>query len=571
MKFNLKLVGLAAAIAAVSAGYSSVSNAADRGVGNTGDMAVIPYYTVRDDWVTGVHIINTTGHTQVVKLRLRRASDSADALDFNIIMSPKDEWTGFLDDSTGNIVMQTSDASCTAPVRPGGDFPMPAIYRAGADEGYIEVIAMGQPDDESMPIAVAAKHAAGVPADCTAVASNFFANVALGVPAKLGAQGNISNAVTHQSSTADEVAAQQAANNACYNAAGETAQELEAGVCATTYNSESDGLAVSYFMRDGATGIEFGGNAVHVENFSRFDEPFMTNQETGIFSGDVFGFDYPDMDGGPWIDFAPGYDFGSTLRGKYNDLRDSSVLGVSTVINDWSIASARNVSTDWIVTLPGQYTMVDSIVWLTAGFGALCGTPDDPSTAANENVSLCDFRDIPVTALLDLYDREEGVITSTSGAALTISPAPPPEAPNSLTFPNEVNVVEWTDGSNEAVLGSAVAIQVDASVLGESGWASLGVTSNKATTQQVCQFRPIGTSDTSDQDTFLNVPYAEFDVPTGRGNLSGEFPTNPTVCEDAVGQVPMVGAVVWERSFPSNPSGNYGRLIDHSFVDQEVD
>ena len=39
------------------------------------------------------------------------------------------------------------------------------------------------------------------------------------------------------------------------------------------------------------------------------------------------------------------------------------------------------------------------------------------------------------------------------------------------------------------------------------------------------------------------------------------------VCHYAVGfEVPLIGFMAWERVFETNPEGNYGRLIDHSFV-----
>ncbi len=183
MKSNFKRFGLAAAVSAVAAGYAGMADAqtsVSRAIGNLGDTAIIPYYTVQDNWVTGVHIINTSEATQVVKLRLRRASDSADALDFNLVLSPKDEWTGFIDDSSGRVAFTTTDSSCTVPVRSDGVFTMPTIYEDGAEEGYIEVIGMGQPTSEAEPIAIFAKHtSAGVPGDCNAVASNFFANLRL--------------------------------------------------------------------------------------------------------------------------------------------------------------------------------------------------------------------------------------------------------------------------------------------------------------------------------------------------------------------------------------------------------
>ena len=55
-----------------------------------GDLALVPYYTVLDEWITGLHIVNTSARTQVVKLRFRRATDAMDALDFNLVLSPHD-------------------------------------------------------------------------------------------------------------------------------------------------------------------------------------------------------------------------------------------------------------------------------------------------------------------------------------------------------------------------------------------------------------------------------------------------------------------------------------------------
>ena len=77
------------------------------------------------------------------------------------------------------------------PATQGKRLEMPAIYRAGAESGYIEIIAMGAPADEGQPIARAARPMApasagssastaaapaSMPLDCAAVRSNFFAD-----------------------------------------------------------------------------------------------------------------------------------------------------------------------------------------------------------------------------------------------------------------------------------------------------------------------------------------------------------------------------------------------------------
>ncbi len=44
---------------------------------------------------------------------------------------------------------------------------------------------------------------------------------------------------------------------------------MTARPCVTTFTSDGDNaLKVSYFLRDAASGTEFGGNAVHIEDFS---------------------------------------------------------------------------------------------------------------------------------------------------------------------------------------------------------------------------------------------------------------------------------------------------------------
>ena len=105
-------------------------------VAERGDLALVPYYTVRGEWVTGIHIVNTSDHTQVVKFRFRRATDGMDALDFNIVMSPKDVYAGFLsDDQNGTISWSSPDTTCTVPATQDKRLTLPSIYRVGSSPG----------------------------------------------------------------------------------------------------------------------------------------------------------------------------------------------------------------------------------------------------------------------------------------------------------------------------------------------------------------------------------------------------------------------------------------------------
>ena len=180
MKANFKPLGIAAAVAAATAAYAGMASAQTAclptdpfcaaptqiDAGDLGDLAIIPYYTTMQGYVTGVHITNTSAYTQVVKLRLRRGSDSMDSLDFNLIMSPFDVWTGTVKmNDDGKIIFRTGDSTCTAPApnndegfeMPDPDFDTIIDFRDGAEEGYIEVIGMAQAGPNE-PISIAAKH-----------------------------------------------------------------------------------------------------------------------------------------------------------------------------------------------------------------------------------------------------------------------------------------------------------------------------------------------------------------------------------------------------------------------------
>ena len=79
-------LGLAAALVAAT-GLAPVAAARPALAPNEcGDLALAPYYTVRDEWVTGLHIVNTSARAEVVKVRFRRATDAMDALDFNLVL-----------------------------------------------------------------------------------------------------------------------------------------------------------------------------------------------------------------------------------------------------------------------------------------------------------------------------------------------------------------------------------------------------------------------------------------------------------------------------------------------------
>ena len=526
MKHAFKPLGIAAAVAAASASYVNVANAQVTVANNAlGDLALVPYYTEEGDFITGIHLVNTSNSTQGVKFRFRRAEDSLDALDFNVVMSPEDVYAGFLsDDADGNIFWSADDTSCTVPATTDGRLQMPAIFRPGAETGYVEVILMGEPTSELEPIAIAAKHGSdGEPLDCEAVRSNFFA-----------ASVSVNNDVTIQDDTDLDLD-----------------DDDDTDELLNDYTDSGNALKVSYFIRDNASGIEFGDNAVHIQNF--IDVPSITNQQFGFLSGDLNGFDFPDLDG-----TSPTGT--NAQRMRFETLRSTSTLGVSSLINEWTSNAANGAQLDWVVTMPGQYTMVNLPLFIADYQDGLDGDDDDDWTCTrttdddafivsdgddlqdvldkDETVFVCDYRDIPVRAFIDdtIYNREEARPSDPEGT-LTVSPAIPGSTPSTF-LEKETNVITFNGGSVLGVSDNNINV-----TLGEDqpfGWAQLSVSSASGD-QRVC-----------------NWIQPEPDVAIQRDGTC--------ISVLSSGRVPMIGFAAWARQVAANPNASYGRIVAHSFT-----
>jgi len=542
MKTAFKPLGIAAAVAAASVGQVQ----AQPSVANNflGDLALVPYYTVNDGWVTGIHIVNTSAQTQVVKFRFRRATDSMDALDFNIVMSPQDVYAGFLSDDNGTISWQADDTTCTVPATTDGKLTMPAIYRPDAETGYVEIIAMGAPTDETLPIAVAAKHVLTdgefVPRSCDAVRSNFFAD-----GNTVDRAGVIDNATTSQDDLLDS-----------------DGDDSTSDLVANTYVDSANVLKVSYSITDVATGIEFGDNAVHIGDF--IASPTITNQQYGYFSGDLNGFDFPDLNGPEPVNLQG-------ERGVFEDLRATDVLGVLDLVNEWSANPANEVATDWVVTLPGQYVMFDLPQYVSSMDGSVAEgfswfpTLEDGSPTNNENcprlggtdsngdrvtdpADVCDWRDMPVVLEFSAYNREEFAGT-TPDDGLTVSPAPPGEITTAY-LPKESNVI--TFGDTGGVLDAEDA-NVTADLQQPFGWLSVSVDSVDANIG-ICDW--VGSEDA----TLGTLGQPGFPSANNGAALT------KTCVSGTTGGVPAIGFAAWARSIAANPDGSYGRIIAHSAV-----
>ena len=578
-------IGVAAAVASVAAG--AVATEVSRS--ETGDLAIVPYYTVMDGTNTGIHIINTTDSTQVVKVRLRRGTDSKDAMDFNLVMSPRDEWTANIGAGGPNgVLITTNDTTCTVPEFPEGGAPMPPTFADGATEGYLEIIGMAQTIDEKQPIAVAAKHAKGVPASCAAVRSNFYR-----VAAKTAAGAAIPGVDATVRGTHTSNLTSIGSKLGC-SATATTTGACKAGAAANLSkytNTDDNAFKVSFMLTDPAGGLEAGDNAVMIEGFS--SAPMMTNQQPlsfgtdGKLNYDPINFELPNLAYGATTssDTERKLAMDATLTNGSMWTAFASAIDADAIANDWAAfdTADSSVNADWVVTLPGQYVMTNPICDIYADYPEASATAAAACVAATSTAAAAavkayaaaggdDRNQLPLLVAsnvdggslvsgsnMNLWDREE---LSLAGKE---SEKPPEEeelgfSPNGSTgdpadpdvvvpLPYEVNVIDFGEPDAPSALMSNLKLTVTPDGA-DRGWGRLDIESTVAASKQQVWSVAVGDA-VGDEDDGDLVPSLGGDVGSWTANTASN--------------IGVVGFAVWQRSF-AEQAGNYGRMVEHSTI-----
>ncbi|MGH8557137.1 MAG: hypothetical protein ACRESZ_06675 [Methylococcales bacterium] len=165
--FSMKYSGLAFAAAITGAMLAPAAEAVNLATDGIGEVAIMPYYTVRNGWVSLINITNTAGEAVVVKVRFHESRNSRDVLDINVALSPFDVFTAVLKESKNNSgpVLKVTDFvpgpdkvldTCVIPhqksfkMAPAGQLAYSGTNDddgpQDADrlrEGYIEFVSMG--------------------------------------------------------------------------------------------------------------------------------------------------------------------------------------------------------------------------------------------------------------------------------------------------------------------------------------------------------------------------------------------------------------------------------------------
>ncbi len=399
MNFKTKIAYTAVlATLGLAAGSAQAAYLSETG---TGEALIYPYYTVQGGFDTYISVVNTTTQAKAVKVRFLEAKASAEVLDFNLYLSPKDVWVGAITpvdraDATKGAKFVANDKSCTNPLRVSGiNEPFRSFIYTGdglgdditrTREGYVEIIEMGPITNTTMAAGVT-HTTAGVPANCAAALNMTSAD--LGIPSGgLFGAGTLINGAAGTDFTFDAVALEDMYSAAQYSVPGNIAPSLA--------DADSESVSIRANPVSGAREV-----------------------------------------------------LTSTWAGLRGIQAVSAVLAHRNVMNEYTVETALNAGTDWVVTFPTKRAHIGTKVSTS-----IATAPFTQKLTAN---GACE----PV--IMQYYDREEQFPTT----SVDFSPLPPTGV-NSLCW--EANVITF---KNSKVLSSAL-VSTNVDVGYQNGWMDLG-------------------------------------------------------------------------------------------------
>ncbi|MEW8627542.1 MAG: hypothetical protein AB2551_17475 [Candidatus Thiodiazotropha sp.] len=502
----------------------------------TGQVVLLPYYTVNTNFITNFTVTNTSGKFKAVRVRLLESRIGADLLNLNLYLSPYDVWNATLrmNPQTGQPNLITENESCTYPskatLQAGVDLenPYSAITDADLREGYLEIIEMGDIADGAGPALDGELYAeidasgradgiidlgagdrsivsgilhddTGMPADCTVV-TDAWDEGAMSATAVNGFEpGSLGT---------DGVAQDSGDPGLPYD------QSDNAGLVAPSGGISAYGILINV-----VTGAAFVQEGVHIERYTTVAQHYLPDDQVhyrlpSLASGDVReayitnaqgdnrkGVTLPltEYDTGALHNIPP---LPSVPMGS-NPLPIALVLSADAVSAPYFVEPGMNGTTDIVLTFPMRKHGIYNGATLTndedgtGGLSACTGTLNDgiddgemitlEAIEAQVNDYPHDGSGVPCTnagfasnAIPDVdisffyYDYEEGTASVTPSECYIPCPIDPLDY---ILLQRKVNVINanHAGGGNRSVLGTPAenVFNWDLDAGFEAGWLTI--------------------------------------------------------------------------------------------------
>lgn len=485
--------------------------------GGVGHILLVPYYTAQDNNNTIVHLVNTDPNNgKVAKVRFRAAANSDDVLDFQILLSPNDVWTGFVGRGADGIAtLTTFDNTCSIPAIPRGtavpfvtdrlDHVLSADARAqNTREGYVEIfnsadipaakVFNAPAFNTNSALYTATKHVDGT-APCTQgvieaalfnenfVDGNIAKAVNMGLAAPTGGLMadwyilNVPNTTTYSGGATALVAltngnAPAVGNFLAFPQNSNIKFNRDTVRPPELYTADptlvSPGAAFS--KKDDTGNVTIGTGVPGDRDFDATRTPFAFADKPVI---EAIASDFPDLST-PYS-----YTFVGALRTAQAPLNQAAsltqALAVNSVTNQYATDASISAATDWVFSMPTRrysvaldYNKRNAAGQPARVYSSIAGT----QLKNGKNIEFFHDRNTEVingqicvnTTSSVFFDREE---RARAGTPL-FSPSRAP----STRLCGEASVMSFGQGGTQSrVLGASVAREdVNAAAIFENGW-----------------------------------------------------------------------------------------------------
>ncbi|MBK6652059.1 MAG: cell surface protein [Betaproteobacteria bacterium] len=464
--------------------------------GGVGHALILPYYTAQSGNATVLSVVNTDPtNGKAVKVRFRGGSNSDDVLDFQVFLSPNDQWSAVVtkNPTTGYAQLTTNDKSCTVPALTAGvaqsfiDGRLPSYATATekanhTSEGYVEIFNMAD-----IPVVAATTslyqsilHTSGVPRNCAAAAVQTTPLTDTLAPATVIANGFMAPStglfgnwtiinVAQTTTFSGGMTAIRAVDAGGNDAIGNYVFSPQSGTAATTTLTVDNVTADPLFRSVG-------------QAFLTMDTDGTGGTAIPSIAIPAAYYDLPDMST-PYVPTGVASTAASPLAQAF---RVTDALAVKSISNEYSTDPTVTASTDWNFSMPTRRYSVGVVYGTSAaaavrrfssvaaqdgGFGTVAQLAPFAAVPRSQvfytgNTSLSGDRICVTAAGQKFYDRDES--SKTSGAVFS------PGSVATFQFCGETSVT--TFGANASVLGATLATQSTGASAFVSGWGVVTTT-----------------------------------------------------------------------------------------------
>lgn len=538
-----------------------------------GQALILPYYTVRAEQRSLINLMNTSGDTLAVKVVIREGKFSRDALNFTILMSPYDVWSGYLrETATGAELVRSSDEdtcvvgafgkvannvftamdSMTESLKTDG--LVDATDTDTLREGYIEIIAQGKVDLDYNVVGdissvwdiVQDGTNSQIGGDIFSVASvgkQFASYVKHGADGKPGNCQKVAEAMTRDAAgvtLAGQVGTGVAASTALQAPAGRGRYVLD-NLFIGLNNGENP-IKANFTLLDTDDGVAGGNQAIAIANFNQaapvaFHASTLASDLGTRTDNDPNHEDLVSAQAYPFF-MEPTLASSAGLWNAAGLYNVEAALSSNRLINEWAYNPGTFAETDWVVTFPTKGYHVDAAYSTVQTVDPVTGVISSASVLGKGNIYShrssyranlpaisggFDFNNsgagYPIPFSYSAYDREEKTLID--------FPLPSPSPYNYPAFPYEVNILTFKEAGATGTVSSKLGQNIDLASM------------------------------------ISGTPNGWLTVSLGDGGV-----VNPALAATAptLSGLPAVGYMYKVRKQPGAPGTNFGQIVDHSHV-----